>query len=140
MGYAVYEDEIARDYGVTRWAGYGVPAECDHPDCTERINRGMGYRCEFRRRDLLYGTPTDGCGLHFCEKHLYDAEAHKNVEPKPDVIEWVTWMLVDSSWAPWRERNPREVAALQERYNGASAEERVAAAAYIAANSWGDER
>ncbi len=26
-----------------RHIGYGVPAICDHPDCTEEIDRGLGY-------------------------------------------------------------------------------------------------
>ena len=41
MGYQVYEDSK-----TGRWAGYGVPAECDRPDCATKIDRGLAYRCE----------------------------------------------------------------------------------------------
>ncbi len=40
--------------------GYGVPAECDHPDCTAEIDRGLSYVCG--------GDPYGGeygCGLFF---------------------------------------------------------------------------
>lgn len=121
MGYAVYRDPE----DSSRWAGYGVPAECDMPDCTTRIDRGMGYRCE---EHVFYdeddeGDETEreepGCELHFCEKHLYDPEDHENVTPKPDSIEWLRHMLTDDSWADWRRENPDETAAHRQRVEAA---------------------
>lgn len=126
MGYAVYRDPE----DSSRWAGYGVPAECDMPDCTTRIDRGMGYRCEEGHADEdadegLTEAEADpefedfGCGLHFCEKHLYDAESHEGVDPKPDSIEWLRHMLTDDSWADWRRENPDETAAHRRRVEAA---------------------
>lgn len=36
---------VGYDTNWHRDIGYGVPAECDHPECTERIDRGLGYVC-----------------------------------------------------------------------------------------------
>jgi hypothetical protein len=121
MGYAVYEDRAAADLDVARWAGYGVPAVCDMPDCETKINRGMGYRCEHVYKEAFFrkGERVDieddwdeerveehpGCELHFCEEHLYDHDKHEGVEPKPDTDEWVAWMLTDPSWGQWRREN-----------------------------------
>ena len=58
MGYAVYEVG-------ERDAGYGVPATCDHPDCNERIDRGLAHICGDEP-----ATDSRGCNLYFCEKHL----------------------------------------------------------------------
>jgi hypothetical protein len=44
--------------------GYGVPAYCDHPECSAEIDRGLSYVCG--------GDPyggEHGCGLFFCGKH-----------------------------------------------------------------------
>ena len=91
MGYQVYQDSAARDLGVTRWAGYGVPAVCDQPGCETEIDRGLGYRC---------GDATDdGCGLSFCSSHLYIGggdpqmcerccDQEQPFTPKPDTAEW----------------------------------------------------
>lgn len=38
MSYAVGNCEKHK-----RHIGYGVTAICDHPDCTEEIDRGFGY-------------------------------------------------------------------------------------------------
>lgn len=119
MGYAVYEEP-----GVDRWAGYGVPAECDWPGCAERIDRGLAYRCEDHTGDetppnielaAIDPKPTEGCGLFFCEEHRYQTEEHENIAPKPDSDEWVAIQLTDASWAPWRAENPGHVAQLHER-------------------------
>lgn len=119
MGYAVYEDRDARDRGVDRWAGYGVPAVCDWPDCEAAIDRGLAYKCE---EHLTYFEWPDGreeenvdegCGLYFCSEHLYKAELHGGVEPKPDTREWVEWMLTDESWEQWRTENPDRVASMR---------------------------
>lgn len=119
MGYAVYEDIPARDYGVSRWAGYGVPAICDMPGCETKINRGMGYRCEriyesqFVDDDEI-GVEADGCQLHFCVEHSGHDE-HKSAIPKPDVPQWEHHILRDSSWAQWREENPKLIPGMEER-------------------------
>lgn len=103
--------------------GYGVPAFCDAPGCTEKIDRGLSYVCG--------GEPfggDDGCGLHFCGKHMWhrttrDGETVQNCKrcltykqpykPKPDHPEWTEWKLTDESWAPWRSENAALVAAMR---------------------------
>lgn len=114
MGYAVYEDFEARMRGVTRWAGYGVPAICDHPDCSAEINRGMGYRCEERWiEDEGTGEEAreEGCMLFFCGEHseISCSPEHDDFTPKPDTQEWVEFILTDESWAQWRAENPKRV-------------------------------
>lgn len=102
MGYAVYEDRDARDRGVERWAGYGVPGVCDIPGCDESLplGRGMGSKCEA------------GCGMYFCGQHLGASCTHDGILPKPDTSEWVNHILTDETWEEWRMENPRLVAAL----------------------------
>lgn len=130
MGYAVYEDRAARDLGVERWAGYGVPAICDLPGCSAEIDRGMGYRCEeytvYRYFDADGEQCTseddwedereeqaEGCGLHFCSDHLDHGHGHgDDVTPKPDTYAWVDHMLTDDSWEGWRTENPEKTAQL----------------------------
>lgn len=53
-------------YGVIdgREVGYSVEATCDHPECSEEINRGLSYFCGNIPGDGL------GCGGFFCPKHL----------------------------------------------------------------------
>lgn len=107
MGYAVgCDNENQRD------VGYGVPATCEHPDCNEQIDRGMGYACGG-------GFPGDGCGRYFCGAHGGGVECSrcaggKSPFPlKPDSHEWLQHKLTDESWADWREANPRLVADAQ---------------------------
>lgn len=120
MGWAVgYDHTHHRDIG------YGVPAICDHPDCNEKIDRGLSYVCG----SDAYGGE-HGCGLFFCETHrhlievkgesefvsLCDQCKHDSpkptFEPKPDTKEWRDWKRTDESWAKWREENPVLAAAL----------------------------
>jgi len=104
MGWSVgYDDKNKRD------VGYGVPAVCDHPDCSEEINRGLGYVCCDQQ---IFGGE-EGCGLFFCSKHsgpLGMCERCENEEdifkPKPDTEEWINHKLTDESWADWRAKNP----------------------------------
>lgn len=123
MGYAVYEED-------GRWAGYGVPAECDFPSCHAQIDRGLAHKCE-TYIDYQYardGQPIDppesltsdleefeveceGCGLFFCTDHEPHSD-HQNSEPKPDSIEWMRHMLTDSSWKQWRDENRNEAARM----------------------------
>lgn len=114
MGWSIgYDPNWKRDIG------YGVPATCDHPGCGEKIDRGLSYVCGGH----VYGGE-DGCGLFFCERHLYlgarsfvcercltdpEAELAGPFEPTPDVPEWIAWKLTDESWERWRQENPAEV-------------------------------
>lgn len=60
MGYSIgYDENWKRDIG------YGVPAICDHPGCGKAIDRGLSYVCGGM------GGGQYGCGLFFCEEHLY---------------------------------------------------------------------
>ena len=108
LGYQVYR--LAHQ---NRHGGYGVPSICDHPDCNEKIDRGMAYCCG--------GEPFSdaGCGQYFCTDHLGystgdDAVQQcerclSGVEPfpmKPDTQEWIDWQMTDESWAEWRSENP----------------------------------
>jgi hypothetical protein len=134
MGYALYEDRAARDYGVLRWAGYAVPAICDVAGCDEEINRGMGYRCEtiyeykyFDANGVEVGEDDDwetekeveeeGCQLHFCGAHE-DHSTHADATPKPDVPAWSWWLLNARSWAKWRETYPEQVEWHQKNVEG----------------------
>lgn len=113
MGYGVY-------FRKGRWAGYGVPAICDQPDCGAEIDRGLAYICG--------DGPDDdaACGLFFCADHLYlggqddepqmcqrccDGE-ERSFDPTPDTPEWVAHMLHDESWEQWRRDNPEQVSAM----------------------------
>lgn len=116
MGYQVYEDKPARNHGVVRWAGYGVPAICDHNECNTAIDRGMAYRCEdhghFEDPEVdpeEEWISVEGCNLHFCEAHRYVTENHSGVVPKPDTWEWDAHLLTDASWKEWRDGNPARV-------------------------------
>jgi hypothetical protein len=126
MGWEIgYEPERDRD------VGYGVPAECDHPDCHERIDRGLYYVCGGQP----YGEP-HGCGLFFCDEHMsYEdrteprcadqesetiivqlcercaAGSDQPFDPKPDIEEWVQHKETDPSWAQWRAERDAKAAA-----------------------------
>jgi hypothetical protein len=105
--------------------GYGVPAICDHPNCNKRIDRGLSYLC---------GGDIDsdkGCGLYFCRNHLYYGPksrplcekclyCRKPFSPKPDLLAWVYFKMVDPSWQLWREENkltPKDL-EMEEEWNG----------------------
>lgn len=49
-----------------REVGYGVEAECDHPDCHEEIDRGLAYVC-----GGMHDGGEDGCGGYFCGSHRF---------------------------------------------------------------------
>jgi hypothetical protein len=106
MSWAVgYDNNWQRDIG------YGVPSICDHPDCSEEIDRGLGYVCGGEP----YGGE-HGCGLYFCDKHLVFsltgldrfqlcdrcAEYEEPYTPKPDTDEWIHRKATDPSWDEWR--------------------------------------
>lgn len=107
---------IGFDSNWGRDVGYGVPAVCDHPDCNEKIDRGLGHVCGGNP----YGEP-DGCGLFFCGKHLGWSpqlcerceSGEEPFDPKPDAVEWIRWKLTDESWLTWRIDHPDKVAELE---------------------------
>jgi hypothetical protein len=60
--------------GAERPIGYSVPAACDHPGCTARIDRGLAYLCGDG-----FGQPTDeACGGYFCNEHLLYVEGARS--------------------------------------------------------------
>ena len=110
MGWSIgYDEKLKRDIG------YGVPAICDHPECNNKIDRGIDYVCGGEP----YGGD-NGCGLHFCYDHLMHdyvcvrcRDGKEPFTPKPDVKEWVEWKLTDKSWQQWRDENKDEVERLR---------------------------
>lgn len=117
MGYAVYWE-----HDNQRWAGYGVPAECDYPQCTTEIDRGFAYKCEahivWDNADEPIELP--GCELFFCRTHQ-DVRFHEEVKnPKPESETWERHMLTDESWGLWREDNPDKVKEMEERWTNPS--------------------
>lgn len=120
MGYSIYYDSRRN-----RDLGYGVPAICDHPDCSEEIDRGLSYVCGGEP----YTGGEHGCGLYFCSDHLQYHEAFDDPEdkecccrvcercaqiksefsPKPDTKYWMRWKMKHKSWKEWRDENPDEV-------------------------------
>jgi hypothetical protein len=107
---------VGFDSQWNRDIGYGVPAYCDHPGCGKEIDRGLGYVCGGEP----YGGEK-GCGLFFCEEHLYyhifrDGElqqvchrCHKYkfpYKPTPDHPDWINHKLTHPSWEQWRQENP----------------------------------
>lgn len=119
MGWSIgYDDNWKRDIG------YGVPAYCDHPECSKEIDRGLSYVCG----DEPHGGEK-GCGLFFCGDHKYFSENDDDPEmckmccdekepfdPKPDHPDWIKYKLTDKSWQQWRGENSEEVKNLKEKY------------------------
>ena len=117
MGWQIGANSDGRD------VGYGVPAICDHPDCTEEIGRGVDNAC-----GGMHDGGQLGCGRYFCDSHLtfHDPETGQRstfvcarcangedpFPAKPDTREWMLFKLTDDSWAEWREQNPNEVDAM----------------------------
>jgi hypothetical protein len=107
MGWSIgYDSHWRRDIG------YGVPAFCDHPGCSEVIDRGLSYVCGAEP----YGGDR-GCGLYFCDKHLTQyprlpqlcercaPRVRRSFAPKPEHPDWLHFKETDESWAEWREQN-----------------------------------
>ena len=108
---------VGYDSDWNRDIGYGVPSICDHPDCDERIDRGLSYVCGGEP----YGGD-GGCGLFFCTRCLSPAgvcercrEHREPFNPKPDLVEWMRHKLTHESWAEWRAMNQDEVDLLTTR-------------------------
>ncbi|TDO18164.1 uncharacterized protein DUF2384 [Mycobacterium sp. BK086] len=111
MGWSVgYDSNWNRD------VGYGVPAQCDHPDCGAEINRGLAYVCG----NDVYGGDR-GCGLFFCYDHLTAgtqlcdrcATEREPFEPTLDADEWINHKLTDPSWDRWRTECAEQLYATQ---------------------------
>jgi len=104
--------EIGYDEEHDRFVGYGVPAYCDHPGCNGEINRGLGAVCGGEP----YGGE-NGCGLHFCAKHLYFPgmlcdrcdEGRMPFDKSDEHPEWIKHVLTDNTWEEWRRENPIKV-------------------------------
>lgn len=105
MGWSIGWDEHWQ-----RDIGYGVPAWCDHPDCSEEIDRGLSHVCGGEP----YGGD-NGCGLYFCGGHLFYSSRLKcfvcirclqgdpePFAPKLDHLRWLGHKATDPSWAKWR--------------------------------------
>lgn len=98
-----YDDRWKRDIG------YGVPAYCDSPGCTEEIDRGLAYVCGGEP----YGGE-HGCGLYFCDQHhCGENSTCRRCElelppfiPKHEHPDWIKHKLIDPSWQQWRDENP----------------------------------
>ncbi len=114
MSWAIgYDEHWERD------VGYGVPSYCDHPDCKEEIDRGLGYICGDEP-----GGGEHGCGLFFCSKHQVGAHQTctccASKKPRPpftpsaDHTEWLQHKLTDISWGPWRNKHKAEVKKMRE--------------------------
>lgn len=95
MGWAIgYDPTHQRD------VGYGVPAWCDHPQCSNEIDRGLAYICG---GDI--GGGERGCGLFFCEEHREGSpqlcsrcrHRKKSFRPGKDHPKWLLWKLSDPS-------------------------------------------
>lgn len=132
MGYAVYERG-------DRFAGYGVPAYCDFPECLTKIDRGVDYLCESRTvyrffdidsgeeltleeadsgtydvTEMEYEEPTH-CDMFFCGQHTdHDSHGFTWVD-KGEHPDWVDHLLDDESWQQWRDENEEEVQKLIEQ-------------------------
>lgn len=117
-----YDEKWKRDIG------YGVPAYCDHPDCNELIDRGLGYVCA--KEEPRGG---DGCGLYFCGKHSGYWSKNENLSgccercrdglppftPKPEHPEWLAFKATDPSWEEWRkEQSDSNRIAVDEKGRG----------------------
>lgn len=48
-----------------RRIGYLYKGTCDHPDCNEKIDRGLAYAC-----GGIHGAGGRSCEGYFCYKHL----------------------------------------------------------------------
>jgi hypothetical protein len=109
--------QIGFDEKWQRDVGYGVPCFCDHPECSQEIDRGLIYVCG--------GEPFGGergCGLFFCMKHLWGFTqkelrcyrclgGKEPYKPKADSPIWIRHKLTDESWAAWRAEHPEFVSA-----------------------------
>lgn len=104
MSYALGWDDTYQ-----RWKGYGVPCECEQPDCKAEIDRGYSHICHF-------------CGMYFCDDHIYcgyckncydsvlddelevkDGATSEPFPLKPELEKWLHHIETDATWKKWRE-------------------------------------
>lgn len=123
MSFSAYEDQSAARHGITRWAGYAVPATCDAAECVQQIRRGMDEKCGEPFTDNQ-GRHVDGecmgCGLFFCGAHRFGN--HETAAPTLDSDEWKAHQLSCETWSRWRESHPELVAELQVELQGGADE------------------
>jgi len=58
--------------------GYSVDATCEHPNCNEKIDRGVSYAC-----GGMHGNGTYSCDKYFCEEHRCWHDYAKDEEDSP---------------------------------------------------------
>lgn len=141
MGYEVFEQDIQ---GHFRFAGYGVVAYCDHPQCNAVIDRGMDYAC-------CGGIHFDGsCGGFYCIEHetpvMHEDELEDLDEEETQHIlssygltevptfdeygiaklcnhppiefkehpDWIKHISTDKTWSKFRKEKPEQFKALQD--------------------------
>lgn len=134
MGYSVY-------HNGHRWAGYGVPGECDMPHCKEEIDLGVDAKCE---EHVIYNGYKDesdqdwderideGCGLFFCSAHEHPQADHSTAVEKPESAKWLAWILGSPSWETWRDENARDVVEYRRALARKDYYERQAASVFVA--------
>ncbi len=123
--------EVGYDERWSRDIGYGIPSLCDHPNCKAEIDRGLAYVCGGEP----YGGD-HGCGLYFCDKHMsygvrkdgphqmceQCVKRRKPFTPKPDLLQWTYFKMVDPSWEKWRKSNKLTPKAIADLENGSAFE------------------
>jgi len=95
MGYQIY-------WSNCRWQGYGVPAYCDHKNCNNKIDRGMGYQ---HQDDNDGATPN----VIVCDDHRNASIRQTSIDYKREHPEWLSHILNDESWEQWRDENKEVV-------------------------------
>lgn len=106
--------------------GYAHDATCDHPGCTEQINRGLAYACGGMHGDTEYS-----CEGYFCEKHRQQclpvdgrlqqvcdacyAEWRAYAIANPDDSEELIKYFVDWEGEDWAEPDPPAASAREAR-------------------------
>ncbi len=63
-----------------RFIGYAFEAECDHPGCDTRIDRGVAFSCGGMHNDNGQGW---SCEKYFCLEHLHGVCDHDGVLDSP---------------------------------------------------------
>lgn len=117
MGYAVYEHRAPSR--PQQFAGYGVVARCDYPECSVEIDRGFSYACGGD------GPLDHTCGGYFCGEHQNydyadeDSDDMGDLEnivclhspedrdmAKPEHPDWIKHVETDDTWEEFRTLYP----------------------------------
>lgn len=140
MGYEVFDQNIQ---GKFRLAGYGVPAYCNYPGCSNEIDRGMSYAC----CGAIHHDSS--CGGFYCSEHATPFIGEDELEDLDDeevqaVLEgygleeaplfgedglaylcshppiefkehpdWIKHISTDETWQKFREQKPEEFNAMK---------------------------